>query len=306
MRTLILLTFLSAAGQAQPLVDYHQHLFHPDDTGLAPETGTVTASDLIAYLDAAGIRRALVLSVAYQFANPTRPPVENEYARVRAENDWTSDQVARYPGRLRGFCGFNPLRDYALEEMARCATGTNLRTGIKLHFGNSDVDMDNPEHVKRLRQVFAEANRRGMAIVVHMHSSVTRQRPWGAREARVFLTEVLPAAPRVPVQIAHLAGAGGYDPATDEALGVFADAGARHDRRMQHVYFDISVSVDSKEKRELIAKRVRQLGLDRVLFGSDGAIPGNSPRECWTRFRELPFTDTEFRKIESNIAPYMK
>jgi len=308
MRTLVLLAALVAISPAQPLVDYHQHLFHPNDTGLAPESGTVTASDLIACLDAAGIRRALVLSVAYQFANPNRPPVENEYAKVRAENDWTSEQVARFPDRLRGFCGFNPLRDYALQEMARCAE-TNLRSGIKLHFGNSDVDMDNPEHVKRVRQVFAEANRRGMAIVVHMRSSVTRQRPWGAREARVFLTEVLPAAGRVPVQIAHLAGAGGFDPAIDEALGVFVDAIAQHDRRMQHVYFDISGITgigDWKEKSDLVAKRVRQLGLERVLFGADGAIPGNSPREYWTRFRELPLTDAEFRKIESNIAPYMK
>src|SRR5579884_494603 len=139
---------------AQPAVDHHQHLFHPDDTKLSPETGTVTADKLIAYLDEAGIQRALVLSVAYQFANPNRPPVEDEYAKVRAENDWTSAQVARYPDRLRGFCGFNPLRDYAIRELNRCVKDTNLKTGIKLHFGNSDVDLDNPDHVARVRQVF--------------------------------------------------------------------------------------------------------------------------------------------------------
>jgi hypothetical protein len=40
-------------------------------------------------LDEAGIRIALVLSVAYQFANPNRPAVEGEYAKVRVENDCT-------------------------------------------------------------------------------------------------------------------------------------------------------------------------------------------------------------------------
>ena len=60
------------------------------------------------------------------------------------------------------------------------------------------------------------------------------------------------------------------------------------------------------ERGELIATRIRQLGLDRVLYGSDGAIPGNSPREYWTRFRRLPLSDAEFRKIEGNVAPYMK
>jgi predicted TIM-barrel fold metal-dependent hydrolase len=277
---------------------------------LAPESGTVTASELIAFLDAAGIRRALVLSVAYQFGNPNRPVVEDEYAKVRAENDWTSEQVRRFPDRLRGFCGFNPLRDYALRELARCAQDPRLRYEIKLHFGNSDVDLDNPEHVERLRQVFREANRRQMAIVVHMRSSVTRERPYGAKQARIFLTRLLPEAARVPVQIAHLTGAGGYDdPAIDEALGVFVDAIAKRDSRMTHVYFDISGITGIgqwKERGELIATRVRQLSLDRVLYGSDGAIPGNSPREYWTRFRQLPLSDAEFRKIEGNVAPYMK
>jgi predicted TIM-barrel fold metal-dependent hydrolase len=242
--------------------------------------------------------------------NPNRPAVEDEYAKVRAENDGTSGQVARFPDRLRGFCGFNPLRDYALRELTRCAQDPRLRYGIKLHFGNSDVDLDNPEHVERLRQVFREANQRGMAIVVHMRSSVTRDRPYGAKEARVFLRELLAAAPRVPAQIAHLSGAGGYDdPAIDQALGVFVDAIAKHDRRMAQVYFDISGITGIghwKEKGELIATRVRQLGLDRVLYGSDGAVSGNTPREYWTRFQQLPLSDAEFRAIEGNIAPYMK
>ena len=45
----------------------------------------------------------MILSIAYQFGNPNRPPVEDEYAKVKAENEWTSNQVARFPGRFRGF-----------------------------------------------------------------------------------------------------------------------------------------------------------------------------------------------------------
>ncbi len=194
--------------------------------------------------------------------------------------------------------------------MARCAQDPHLRYGIKLHFGNSDVDLDNPVHVKRLRQVFREANRHGMAIVVHMRPSITSHRPYGAREAGVFLRELLPEATRVPVQIAHLAGHGGYDdPAIDQTLGVFVEAITKNDRRMARVFFDVSGIAGSghwQEKRELIASRIRQLGLGRVLYGSDGAIPGNTPREQWIRFRQLPLTDAEFQTIERNVAPYMK
>src|SRR5215471_5865129 len=105
-----------------PLVDHHQHLFSAETIGLGRAAiEPLDAAELLKYLDAAGIRRAAVLSTAYQFGNPNRPPVEDEYMKVKAENDWTSRQVARYPDRLRGLCGVNPLKDYALDEIARCA-----------------------------------------------------------------------------------------------------------------------------------------------------------------------------------------
>src|SRR5204863_1979632 len=120
------------------------------------------------------------------------------------------------------------VRPYAMEEIARCAKDPRLRSGLKLHFGNSDVDVENPDHLERLRRVFRAANANRMALVVHMRPTVDRNRPYGARYARIFLEKVLPEAPAVTVQIAHLAGHGGYDdPAIDEALGVFVDAIAR-------------------------------------------------------------------------------
>jgi uncharacterized protein len=305
------LLFASLQIQAQPLVDHHQHLFSPAATKLAAGLKPVEASDLVALLDSAGIRRAVILSVAYQFGNPNRPAVEDEYGKVRAENDWTSRQAARFPDRLRGFCGLNPLKDYALGELARCAGDPHLRFGLKLHFGNSDVDLDNAEHVAQVRQVFRAANERGMAIAVHMRSSVTRRRPYGAKQARVFLNELLPAAGDVTVQIAHLAGAGGYDdPAVDEALGVFVEAIGRQDARMARVYFDVSGVAGIGEwtgKVGRIAERIRQLGVGRVLFGSDGAAKEEyAPRNAWAAFQKLPLSRGELRSIEKNVAPYMR
>ena len=252
-----------------------------------------------------------MLSTAYQFGNPNRPPVEDEYAKVRAENDRTSQQVASYPGRLRGLCGVNPLKDYAVDEVARCAQDPSLRSGLKLHFGNSDVDLDNSAHVQQLKRVFRAANNRRMGIVVHMRPSVTMRRVYGTKEAKVFLSEVLPAAPDVPVQIAHLTGGGTYDdPATDEALSVFVDAIARKDPRMDRVYFDISgIAGYGKwmDHADRVAERIRQLGMQRILYGSDGARGGGlAPREAWATLRQLPLSDDEFRAIASNVAPYMR
>ncbi len=160
---------------------------------------------------------------------------------MKAENDWTSEQVARYPDRLRGFCGFNPLKDYALDELARCAKDPQLRHGLKLHFGNSAIDYHNPQHVARVRQVFAAANTHHMSIVAHMRASISRKLAYGRDAARIFLDELVPAAPDVTIQIAHLAGAGGYDdPPVDEALSVFVDAIAKGDARARRLYFDVT------------------------------------------------------------------
>jgi predicted TIM-barrel fold metal-dependent hydrolase len=297
-----------------PFADYHQHLFSPALAELmspqppAAPAAPITANDLIPLLDAAGIKRAVILSTAYIWSQPRRKVV-NDYEKVKADNDWTAEQVALYPNRLVGFCSINPVREYALEELARCSKNPNFR-GLKLHFGNSVVDYHNPEHIERVRRVFAAANGYGMAIVVHMRATISERLPYGADEARIFLNELLPAAPDVPVQIAHLAGAGGYDdPSVDQALSVFIDAIANDDPRTKRLWFDVAAVAWPKvtpEEAALIATRIRELGPRRILYGTDAATPGNSPREGWTAFRRLPLSVAEFRTIANNVPPYMR
>lgn len=296
---------------AAPRVDHHQHLFSPAIIALlAPPPGRdqlreLPAQALVAHLDAAGIRRATVLSVAYMFGSPARQ-VADEYAKVMAENDWTAEQAGRYPDRLRAFCGFNPLKDYALRELERCAAHPGLRHGIKLHFGNSDVQLDKPEHVARLQEVFRAANRHRMAIVLHLRASVSLKRPYGAAQARAFLEHLMPLATGIPVQVAHFAGTGpGYvDPPANEVMGVFAEAAARKDPLTRNLYFDVSSiatpDIAPEHARELVA-RIRMVGLDRILYGSDAATPGRlAPREAWAAFRALPLSPDEVRRIAAN------
>ena len=311
---LVVASILPATLSTQtPGIDYHQHLFSPDAAALVtgnPGSPGIGARDVIALLDSAGIRRALVLSVAYTWGKASRATVDDEYNHVKAENDWTAQQVSRYPDRLRAFCSFNPLRPYAFDELTRCSNNPQLRHGLKLHFGNSDVDLANPENVAQVRRIFEAANRHRMAIVVHMRTSLDLRRGYGADAARVFLNELLPAAPDVPVQIAHLGGAGGYDAATDSALSVFVDAIARHNARMKDVWFDAAAVVRPDMTADVlrqIAARIRQIGVRRVLYGSDAAAnPLAYPKAGWAAFRRLPLSETEFRIIANNVTPYMR
>ena len=294
------------------MIDHHQHLFSPATAELI-SVEPVDARALIAHLDDAGMARAAVLSTAYTWAKAGRG-IENEQEQVRAANDWTSEQVALFPERLRGFCGVNPLSDYALDEVARCAREPRLRHiafGLKLHFGNSGVDYRDARHVAAVRRIFYAANGYGMAIVVHMRSSISQALPFGRDAARVFLDELLPAAPDVPVQIAHLCGAGGYaaDPPVDQALRVFVEAIAAGDPRVARLVFDVTSAADPQappEELALIAQRIREVGVERLLYGSDAPLPGNTPRECWAAFSRLPLTEAERGTIADAVAPYMR
>ena len=312
---LIILQAGTASGQVAPVADHHQHVFSPAIVKMiAPPSGgpqQILASNVITNLDAAGIRRGVLLSVAYMYGSPSRT-VEDEYAKVRAENDWTAAQAALYPKRLVAFCGFNPLKEYALEELERCAKIPNLKHGIKLHFGNSDVQLENPAHLEQVRKVFSAANKHRMAIVVHMRASISRKRPYGAEQARIFLEQLLPATQGIVVQIAHLAGTGpGYDdPPADNAMATLAAAVERRDPRTKRLWFDVTTSVDEKispANAALVVKRIRQVGTKRILYGSDAAVGDNpKPRENWAAFRKLPLTEKEFKQIAKNVAPYLR
>ena len=94
-------SYWNASGRENPC--RHRHRSRPCRESFS-------ASELIPLLDAAGVRRALVLSLAYQYGNPNRPPVTGEYVHVQRENNWTARHVAEFPDRLRAFCGVDPLK----------------------------------------------------------------------------------------------------------------------------------------------------------------------------------------------------
>jgi uncharacterized protein len=301
----------SQPEQIIPSADHHQHLFSPTYVEFqASGLKTITAQDIIELLNKAGIRRAVLLSTAYSYGRPGKEPPD-EYAKVKAENDWTAAQAALFPKRLIAFCSFNPLKEYALDELARCAKDPNLRHGIKLHFGNSDVQTEIPEHVEKLKKVFEAANKQRMAIIVHMRASISKKRPYGPEQARAFL-ELLSSAPDVPVQIAHLASAGpGYDdPPAHSVIEVLADAITKKDSRTRKLWFDVASNAfptNSAEVSELLVKLIRQIGVKRILYGSDAAAGNNlQPRESWEEFRKLKLTKKEIKTIAGNVAPYFR
>lgn len=263
------------------------------------------ADELLAQMDSAGIRKSVVLASSYWWGSSILAESADEYEEVKLENDWVAAQVARFPERLVGFCSFNPLRQYAMAEIERCARNPHLR-GIKLHVADANVDLDNPHHVERLRAVFAEANRLRLPVAAHI---ANQDLGFGRRHVDIYLERIFSAAPDITIQIAHLAGHGPSH--GGEALTAFADAAERGDPRMRNLYFDVGSNVMRHfppAYLEQVASEIRRLGVERVLFATDWPAggPAFTPKEAWEVFRMLPLTDAEFATIAGNVLPHVR
>ena len=296
----------AVAPREAPLVDYHQHLI---STAFAPivKGPERDGAALVKELDAAGIEKAVVLSVGYSFADE-RKELSDPDRRTREENDWTSAEVTKNAPRLIGFCSANPLRPVALEELERCL-GLPGMIGIKVHLGNAGVTLRDAAHLARMQQLFALAQRRRAPVLIHMRARGGTN--YGAEDARIFLDQIVAQAPGIEIVIAHLGSSGpGYSAQHDEILAVFAAAVERKDPRMARLYFDVSSNVTEEitsADAALVAQRIRQIGPQRTLYGSDLSAPGGSIRRGWEIFRtKVPLTAKELQQIASNRTRFAR
>lgn len=292
--------------RAAPVVDYHQHLVSP---GFAPivKVPERDGAALVRELDAAGIDRAVVLSVGYSFADE-RKALPDPDRLTREQNDWTSAEVTKNAPRLIGFCSANPHREVALAELERCL-GLPGMTGIKVHLGNSGISLRNPAHLARMQQLFALAQRLGAPVLAHMRARGGAN--YGAEDARIFLDEIVSNARDIEIVVAHFGGAGpGYPAQADEVMDVFADAAERKDPRMRNVYFDVATVVTEDSTAAdgaLVANRIRQIGRAKLLYGSDLTPPGGSIAKGWEIFRtKVPLTEAELHQIAGNRTRFAR
>ena len=289
-----------------PRVDYHQHLVSAPFAPIVKRPAR-DGRALLAELDSAGIEKAVVLSVGYSFADE-RKNLPDPDRLTREENDWTSAQVKAAGGRLIGFCSANPLRPAALTELERCLGLPGMR-GIKLHFGNGGVTLRDSAHAARMVQLFTLAERQRAPVLVHMRARGGHN--FGAEDARLFLDRLVTVAPSIEIVVAHLGGAGpGYPAQADSVMAVFGAAAERGDPRMRNVYFDVATAVTAETPADtaaLVARRIRQVGPRRVLYGSDLSPPGGSSRSGWEIFRDrVPLTVEEVRTIAGNVTRFAR
>ena len=144
-----------------------------------------------------------------------------------------------------------------------------------------------------------------------MRASISLNRPYGAEQVRAFLDQLMPLAGNITVQVAHLAGSGpGFDDAKqDAALDAFVEAIQKPRSKFGNLWFDVTTSAhptNSPERTAILLKRIRQLGVKRILYGTDAALGTNlKPRDSWAELLKIGLTKDEVQQISKNRAPYL-
>jgi predicted TIM-barrel fold metal-dependent hydrolase len=263
---------------APPYLDAHAHsssamlLAYRAMTGnVRNDESTTDGAALIRRMDADGVRRAFVLSTAYQMAADaygTRTSEEAEHARVRFENDFAAAECARYPNRLVPFLSVNPKRGYAVEEVDRCVE--QKMRGLKLHLWNSLVDTRQAADLAALRRVVERAAHHRLAVVAHILVGAVPN--YGPDDTERFVREIIMPIDTLQISVAHLAGAGRFGALQQACFERLIALCGPESPYASRVWTDMAaalVRTTPPDEARRLGELLPRWGLHRVLWGSD-------------------------------------
>ncbi|MCA9289651.1 MAG: amidohydrolase family protein [Phycisphaerales bacterium] len=316
----------SAPAAVVATIDHHVHIIGP---GLLRDWASVgvefshepahyaTVSGLMAGTSAGGsLRRAVLVPMAHLYGNDEFREamgltVDEEARRVAAENDHVAADAARFPGRATPLCAVDFRRPYALDEIIRCRRD-HPGSGIKLHFASAGFDFRDEAAFGALERIMALAASDGIPVLVHLDP---QHRGLEAEDVRRVIDRLLLPHPDLVVNIAHLGGSGGCGPWMRTVMGTFhewLDEEAAAGRGRPGVYFDISavildepshgVPASSDEDLVALAPLLREVGLRRIVFGSDHPVfDPQRTAAAWAARSGL--TRAELARVLSNRIP---
>jgi predicted TIM-barrel fold metal-dependent hydrolase len=238
---------------------FDAHLHIPSDNGENFQWSLVTRNmpEFVAYLDKCGVRRGVISS---SWSNKAQSP--DDY---RNGNREVAKYVERYKGRFRGSCVITPFRvDEALREIEEChrqfgfvwlGEFCNYMTGYKY---------ETPEWTEVMK-LAARLN-----LITQIHTNT--------REMR-YLAENFPDN---TIVFPHL-GANRED--------IFARIEIV--ARSRNTYIELSGS--GIERVGILERAVKEIGADRVLYGSDFTI--NEPSAVIARVKNAFLTAEDRERI---------
>ena len=250
------------------IVDIHAHIRFGEDDAAKPDQPKGPEA-IVALDDAAGVRQSAIIVIARK----------GDMAATRAQNDRVIAAARASNGRLFAVASVHPDDgDDALAEMDRLASlGVRI---LKLHPNTQSFDVAAPS----VEAVVRKAGALGLVLLFDAYS------PWDANETGKFLMLAV-KNPQTKFILAHLGGVRFPEMAVFAFIRQFA--------WYQHnVWFDLSFVAAFYASSPFAAQLrwvCRQIGTDRLLFGSD--FPVDTPRTAADAIRKLGFTAAEQRRI---------
>ena len=242
------------------IIDAHTHIFppeiiqdraafaHPQETAFSgiyqdPRAKMVTAEELLTAMDQDQVDRAVVFGF---------PWVREETARLH--NDYVLESQKKYPERLIGLACFDPLRDWAPQEAARCLDAGLLGLG-ELAVYTGGFDQDAVQKIKNLGRLCRERN---APLLLHVNEPIGHQYAGKAPLTIQEIYQVVQACRRTKLILAHWGGGiFFYNLLKKEVPEALAD-----------VYVDTAASPFLYQP-EIYGLAARILGPEKIFFGSD-------------------------------------
>ena len=247
----------------------HRELSRRDATYAAlfpnPNPRLATAETLVQAMDQAGVDRAVVMGLGWA----------TQELAVEA-NNYIAESMAQHPGRLIGFCSFNPAWGQgAVEEMARCAAA-GLRGAGELHSDSQGFDLTDE---RLMGPVMEQAREWGWPVTLHASEPVGHQYPGKGVATPDKLYRLIENFPSNVIVCAHWGGGLPFYALMPEVPEV-----------LSNVYFDSAASPFLYQP-EIFATVAGLVGAGKILLGTD--YPLISHRRLLKQVRESALTQEQ-------------
>jgi predicted TIM-barrel fold metal-dependent hydrolase len=217
-----------------------------------------------------------LIGMGYVYCNPEYYQGSDAYDKLKQENDYLWEEAKKYQQTIKPFFAIDPLKDYAIDEIKRCLTKTNI-CGIKLHFNASQVYLTEPEHLKKVKPIFQLAAENNLPILLHFDNWHPK---FGKTDVEILVDSILNKIPKLELRIAHFGTSGGFNQKTKNVINAFIELREKGRIAKRHkILFDISaVALDkdsegvkklTKKEFEELNSYIHKIGTENIIFGTD-------------------------------------
>ncbi len=262
----------------------HRELFFQDEPAFellyaSAKSKLVGARQIIEMMDEQQVDRSVIFGFPWRNADT-----------FRRNNDYILEMVARYPGRLSGFCCMDPMHPEAPKEVERCLQAGMAGVG-ELAFYCSDLDcacLDCLAAIMTLCRGFQ------CPVMIHTNEPIGHQYPGKTSNTLAQIYAMIKQYPSNRIILAHWGG------------GIFLYNLLKKEVRetLANVWYDTAASPFLYHP-DIYRRAVELAGADKVLFGTD--YPLLAPRRYFEEMDRAGLDAAQKKCIcGSNAADLLK